>query len=335
MVSSTTPTGITRRQAIRQTLVFSSSLLLSGWISRLRAQTAFADDGIHLLAFGDFGSQGDAGQQAVATRMAAFARSLNAPLSCVLALGDNFYRELKPERFKIHFEDLYSPQDLSCPFYAIAGNHDYGTASYDYHPGKLAMQLDYARDHPESRWKMPAKWYTVELPDGDGDPLVKMIFLDSNFWPGALTPQEKLAQERFFLDELSKPSRAPWKWVVSHYPMFTEHRSGDNSFLLKRWQPYLRDHNVSLYISGHHHNLQHIEVEGYPTSFVVSGAGGARLYDLAETHRTFAAKAWGFNHLHITRDAFTVQFINAEGRCLHAFRRTLKGDVITPSAPTV
>ena len=69
------------------------------------------------------------------------------------------------------------------------------------------MQLEYAKANPSSRWKMPAKWYSVEFPDAD-KPLVKVIYLDSNTFEGALTPQEKVAQKRWLEAELKKETKA-------------------------------------------------------------------------------------------------------------------------------
>jgi tartrate-resistant acid phosphatase type 5 len=34
---------------------------------------------------------------------------------------------------------------------------------------------------------------------------------------------------------------------------------------------------VDLYLSGRDHDLQHLEFKGHPTSFVISGRGGAEL----------------------------------------------------------
>ena len=76
------------------------------------------------------------------------------------------------------------------------------------------MQLDYAANNPSSRWKMPNRWYALELPDAK-NPLVKIIFLDGNMVEGALTPQEKLGQKRFLEAELKKETRAPWRWMIS------------------------------------------------------------------------------------------------------------------------
>ena len=321
---------ITRREALKRTVIFSTSLLTAGWVNSLQAKspdTKFSKDGLHFLAIGDFG-RGNADQKAVALQMAAFAKKLNVPLTAVLALGDNFYGKHTPERFTIHFEEMYSKDGLNCPFYACLGNHDYGP-KYDSNqgPAKAQIQLDYAKDNPDSRWKMPAKWYAVELPDAK-KPLVKIIFLDCNTIEGSLTPQEKLAQKRFLEAELKKKTGARWQWMVSHFPMFGETvKRGDNSKVIEQLGEHVKANPISFYLAGHDHNLQHLEVEGYKTSFIVSGAGGAGLYDVAPSKRGFTEKILGFTHIHVARDKTTVQFIDTEGRCLHAFQRSLNGKV--------
>src|SRR5262245_49898907 len=155
--------SITRREALRQTVLFSTAALVGGRASILRArppETKFSERGIHLLALGDYGSKNES-QTAVAEAMAKFAKSLDEPLTAVLALGDNFYQKLTPDRFEKHFEKMYSTDGLDCPFHVCIGNHDYGEALYDLQQGKVQMQLDYAKNNPESRWKLPAKWYSV------------------------------------------------------------------------------------------------------------------------------------------------------------------------------
>jgi tartrate-resistant acid phosphatase type 5 len=322
---------ITRRDALRRAVVFSSGMLAAEPLGRLYAgppQTNFSGAGMHLLALGDYGTRGDRGQAAVARQMATFAGSLDKPLDAVLALGDNFYRKITPDRFEKHFEQMYAAEHLACPFYACLGNHDYGTAKYDFQEGKLQLQLDYAKNHPQSRWKLPAKWYTVELPSPKR-PLVKMIVLDGNYWEGGLTPQEKIAQKRFLEAELKRESRAAWTWVVNHFPMFSETSDrGDNKALIRDWGKLIQQYPVSLFFAGHDHTLQHLQVEGFSTSFIVSGAGGAGLYDIEPSKRGFANnRHLGFNHLFVTRERIDVQYINVDGECLHAFHRHQDGQV--------
>jgi tartrate-resistant acid phosphatase type 5 len=326
-------TPLSRRDALKRTVLFSTGLLTAGWLNRLSAQTArteFPDKGLHFLAIGDYGS-GNLHQTAVAAQMAAFAKKLDTPLHAVLALGDNFYGRLTPDRFQRHFEDMYAKADFDCPFYACLGNHDYGPA-YDSHQGrdKAQMQLDYAKNNPASRWKMPNRWYAVELPDAQ-NPLVKIIFLDGNVFEGALTPQEKLEQKRWLDAELQKETRAPWRWMVSHYPLYSDGSYRDNPRLIQSWGAQMKEHGYSFYLCGHDHNLQHLQPADNPASFVISGAGGAGLYDLQSIHRNFAEKILGFTHLHVTPQSVNVQYIDADGHLLHAFSRTPDGKVTVNS----
>lgn len=337
-VSNLFNSPITRREAIRRAVVFSSGAWAAAQFGALQAKEAAASlgDGMHLLALGDYGTNGNEAQTSVAKQMAKFADGLGQPLAAVLALGDNFYSTIKPGRIERQFEEMYSKDSLDCPFYVCAGNHDYGTASYDYQVGKLAMQLDYAKNNPTSRWKFPSKWYTVELPNAE-NPLVRMIVLDGSYWEGALTPQEKIEQRRFFKAELAKKTKAPWTWMVNHYPLFSETVDrGDNKRLIKEWGPALQEHDISLAFAGHDHTLQHLQVEGYKPSFIVSGAGGARLYDCRISDRGFVNnQVFGFNHVHVTPELLTVQFIDAKGRQLHAFTRDRNGkvEVVTQQEP--
>lgn len=322
--------SITRREALKSTILFSTGLLAAGWTSRLHGaetKTDFGSGGIHLLAVGDYGTANDK-QKQVADCMNDFAGKLGSPLTAVLALGDNFYGNLMPDQFQRRFEDMYPKEHLNCPFYALLGNHDYGP-QYDSKQGRLKadMQIDYAKANPTSRWKMPAKWYSYEL-GTPGKPLVKVIYLDGNYFEGALTPQEKIAQKRWLEAEIVKPSAAKWLWVVSHYPLFSDTtKRGDKAgaVLLENWGSYLREKQVSLYLSGHDHNLQHLRVEGYQPSFLVSGGGGASRYEVQQSPRGFSMESRGFNHIHVTADKITVQLINAEGKRLHAFERDQKG----------
>lgn len=321
--------GVSRRDVIK-TLIFSSASLGASWPVRGLAkegETNLGEDGLHFLAVGDFGT-GNAAQRKIAEQMNTFAGKLGTPLTAVLALGDNFYNKLEPARFEPGFEQMYSKEHLNVPFYACLGNHDYGP-SYDSKQGraKAEMQLEYAKANPTSRWKMPAKWYAVELP-AKGQPLVKLIYLDSNNFEGALTPQEKLDQKRWFEAELKKETQAKWTWVVSHFPLFSDTtKRKDNQALIKNWGAYFQENPISLYLSGHDHNLQHLHVEGYSPSFLVSGGGGASLYEITDTGRGFSQQILGFNHIHVNEERILVQLIDGDGNCMHSFSRNLKGDM--------
>ena len=319
--------NISRRDAIRKTVCYSSAMFAGNLLSRVGAQPSFPiapAGGLHLLAVGDFGSANQE-QIDVANQMSAFAKSLNTPLAAVLALGDNFYGKFTMDRFKTGFEDMYSKETMNCNFYACLGNHDYEHAGKEKpQKTKADWQLKYAAENPQSRWKLPAKWYVVELKDAAG-PLVRIIVLDGN---PVITAEEKAAQKKFLEAELDRKTTAPWTWMVNHFPMFTAsvQRKDDQSFI-DLWGPYLKKYNISHFFAGHDHSLQHLEVDEFNTSFVVSGGGGRALHKVNEASRGFAKSQLGFNHIHVDRQAVITRIIDEKGNMLHAFKRDLSGRV--------
>jgi hypothetical protein len=58
---------------------------------------------------------------------------------------------------------------------------------------------------------------------------------------------------------------------------------------------------VDLYLSGHDHDLQHLEFKGHPTSFVISGGGGAEL--VGWTTPPQAQGPWGLRALGLSEPA--------------------------------
>ncbi|RYD37869.1 MAG: hypothetical protein EOP87_02690 [Verrucomicrobiaceae bacterium] len=319
--------NITRRDAIRKTVCFSSAVIAGNLLSRAGAQPGALrtkPGGLHLLAVGDFGSANKE-QVDVADRMSAYAKDLNAPLAAVLALGDNFYGKFKMERFQSGFEDMYPKKTLDCNFYACLGNHDYEHVGKEKPQlTKADWQLRYAAENPQSRWKLPAKWYVEELKDATG-PLVRMIILDGN---PTLTEEEHLSQKQFLETELARRTTAPWTWMVNHFPMFTSSsKRKDNQKLIAQWGPHLKKHRISHFIAGHDHSLQHLEVKDYDTSFIISGGGGRHLDEVVETDRGFTRSQLGFNHIHVDRQAVTTRFIDEKGNILHTFKRDTAGKV--------
>src|SRR5262245_54090195 len=76
--SDTISSPITRREALRRTVIFSAGAFLAGrqaFAKPTPPTTRFESQGIHLLALGDYGTRGNENQTAVATRMAKFAKS--------------------------------------------------------------------------------------------------------------------------------------------------------------------------------------------------------------------------------------------------------------------
>ncbi len=306
----------TRRRVLRT--LFCSSALFGLNLRATGAQpvTTSSSD-LHWLAIGDFGSQ-SAAQFSVAAGMARYINQTGLQPHGLLLLGDNFYKKMEGGvnslRWKTGFENMYPVGLFPGPCPAVLGNHDYSD-----NPGGQDVQLAYARK-TGTRWTMPAKWYRQDFP------LVTFLFLDTNI-PGvtnnALTASEAGEQWQWLESELRKP-RAPWTICVGHHPVYSNGKHGDTPALVEKLGPVLQKHNVAVYLCGHDHDLQHLELESLKTSFVLSGGGGARVREgkIPENERgPFSEAVYGFTHLQVGRDQLIIRHFDPNGRQLHAFRK--------------
>ncbi len=317
---------ISRRAVLKQTFCFSASLLAGR--SLVAAETPPAPGASHFLMIGDWGWNGDLqGQSAVARAMARHVGDAGWKPEALFLLGDNFYGPFKGgtdcQRWKTQFSEMYPKSVFPGPCHAILGNHDYD----DEPVAKLAAELGYAKAHPGTRWNMPAKWYRLELTQG-GKPLASVLMLDSNYHNSvaSLTPQEKSQQLSWLKAELEKPRTAPWLVVMGHHLLYSRGKHGDNPEIAADWDGLFRKHKVHFYFAGHDHDLQHLEFDKHPTSFVISGGGGAHVRQPEDDGRgPFAEGVHGFTHLEITPQRFVVRHLDANRKVLHAFAKLPDG----------
>lgn len=338
---------LSRRRFLRQSFGFSAAALLatgcgSGIVEGI--STAADDptvnpDPAHILMLGDYGEEPNppVHQQAVADGMKSFVTRHKVDTDALFMLGDNFYGDLpggvNDPRWQTQFEDMYPSSVFGCSVYAVPGNHD-----YELRPdSKYLAQLAYAQKGT-SRWKMPARYYTFNFPQTD--PVMKVIALDSNmpFTDGAsthgtfyaMTEQQRVEQLIWLEAELARPRTTPFLAVIAHHPIYSDGPHGDHPVLMRDWDPLFRQYKVDIYMAGHDHDLQHLEFNGHPTSFVMSGGGGAPLYNLrmsSANRGPYAQKVYGFSHMRVTDKQFTFRHLDTNGNLLHKFTKDVDGTV--------
>lgn len=339
--------SLSRRRFLRQSFGFSAAALLSAGIGcgsgDVEATTAddpnVNPDPAHLLMLGDYGEELNppTHQQAVADGMKAFVTRHQVETDALLMLGDNLYGDLpggaNDPRWQTQFEDMYPASTFNCSAYAVPGNHD-----YELRPAsKYLAELAYAQKGT-SRWKMPARHYTFMFPKTQ--PVMKVIALDSNmpFTDGAtthgtfyaMTEQQRMEQLTWLQTELAAPRTVPFLAVMAHHPIYSDGPHGDHSILTRDWDPLFRQYKVDIYMAGHDHDMQHLEFSGHPTSFVMSGGGGAPLYNLRtppNDRGPYAQKVYGFSHMRVTDKQFTFRHLDTNGNLLHKFTKTADGTV--------
>jgi hypothetical protein len=156
--------------------------------------------------------------------------------------------------------------------------------------------------------------------------------LDSNYQKAtadklSLTDAERTAQGEWLRAELTKPRTTPFLIVCGHHPLYSN--AGDGTALINEWDGLFRQHGAHVYFCGHIHDLEHLEFEGHPTSFVVTGGGGTTLRKtdatLSKANNRFARLVHGFTHLEIADQRLVIRHIGADGTQLHAFSKTPQG----------
>lgn len=232
-------------------------------------------DNITFYALGDQGS-GGLHQWAVSRAMEKLAEKSHK-IDFVVLLGDNFYIKnalsiVSPE-WASKFEQVYSGSYLSvAPFYAVLGNHDPDSTEKDSN-----IEIEYAKKHLGSnRWRMPGQYYSSDFGKVNGQPLLRIVFLDTNL------NGEKLQKEADFIrQQFADPTNAPvWKIVAGHHPVRTYGKHyGEGQEKSAILLAAMQDAHVDLYLAGHDHNQQVIAKDGEPLQ-IVDGAGGAKTYPM-------------------------------------------------------
>lgn len=262
-----------------------------------------------LLFTSDVGT-GDERQCAVARQLSELAVAHGA--AAVILAGDNFMdfgvRSVDDPQWNAKFEAMYDLPGLrTIPFFAVLGNHDY--------KGRPKAQIAYLGT--SGRWRMPARHYRICAPG-----LVEIAAIDTNF-------PDRTGAWLFPLDRLERAmarSRAPWKLVVGHRPLMTggkyERIAWHVRFILSR---FLHGAQAQVYVSGHDHNLQHLEFRiGHRTVHqIVCGAGGSELKNVRSIpgHTSFARSAHGTVLARFTRSEAVFQFFEtSEREPVHEFR---------------
>ncbi|MFA7416835.1 MAG: tartrate-resistant acid phosphatase type 5 family protein, partial [Rhizobium sp.] len=237
-------------------------------------------------------------------------------ISFVISTGDNFYERgvesTLDKKWRTNFEDVYSAPSLQVPWYAVLGNHDYG--------GSISAQIDYSKK--SRRWIMPDRYFAVskDLAGSSAD----FFFLDTQRMEGdtlleIVTHRDAEVQLRW-LDRSLTESRAPWKIVVGHHPIFSGGRYGDSKFLGEHLKPILDRHGVSMYLCGHDHHLEALKAEG--VTYFVSGSGSRSRPPHANKKSLFASPTPGFLLVKLTPAGGTVSFFSQDAALL--FSQPLK-----------
>jgi 3',5'-cyclic AMP phosphodiesterase CpdA len=199
---------------------------------------------LRFVSVADTGT-GAKGQYNVAKAMTSY-HSKNTYDLVVLA-GDNIYNNGEIEKINEVFERPYA--DLlkaGVKFQACLGNHDIRTANGE-------NEVKYAA------FNMKGRYYTFSRGE------VQFFALDTNDIAGN-------KQQFAWLEKELSSSKAPWKIVFGHHPIYSSGHYGSNAAFVQLLTPLFQKYGVQVYINGHEHNYERTKsING--TTYIICGAG--------------------------------------------------------------
>lgn len=278
------------------------------------------DNALHFIVMGDWGRNGENYQKEVAAGMGKAAHDLGA--SFVIATGDNFYpygvASTQDHHWISSFENIYTAQSLHVRWFPVLGNHDYISNP----------DAEVAYSKISSRWSMVSRYYSKTFTIGadtvlfafiDTDPIEKElrgIKHDSVKYPAG-----GVERQRQWLENLLSSSKARWKMVVGHHPLYSggwRKESIDTKNMKGYLEPVFNKYNVDVYICGHEHHLEYIKPAAGKTHYIISGAASeARSVALHPDGGKFAAAVQGFATFSVAPGRLLVQFIDYKDKIIN------------------
>jgi 3',5'-cyclic AMP phosphodiesterase CpdA len=141
--------------------------------------------------------------------------------------------------------------NMGIPFYLSLGNHDMLTEK-----GKEVIQT----------FQMPAgAYYTKHLG------VIDVFAINTSAFD---MPQQ------LWLKQALMSSKAPWKLVYGHHPLYSTGAHGHDADLVQlreQLEPILTNYKADAYLAGHDHNYERFASSDLPYLHLVSGGGGAYL----------------------------------------------------------
>lgn len=239
------------------------------------------------VVIGDWGTGLDSSER-VARRMCRWRK--DHPFGLVVTTGDNIYPDGSSDYFEPNFFDPFGCLlDAGVKWRSALGNHDVVTDNG-------APELE------EPAFGIRNRNYVVRASG------VRLVIANSNHI------------KRNWLRRATKPEEGDeWTVVAFHHPVYSPGDHGSTPGFAE-WMPSLfARRGVDIVVNGHDH-LYAVSKKLDGIRYVVTGGGGASLYDCHE-HPLFITckERHHFLYVRVTVDRLVVQAVPDRGAVLHTF----------------
>lgn len=203
----------------------------------------------------------------------------------VVNTGDLVGDGRRPDDWATYFP-LAAPLLASTPFFPAIGNHD--------SRGLLNETMFL-------RWFGRDRYYEVRAG------AVILLFLDTTLAYGGGSAQRTWLEERLAAaaGAVAK-GEASWILALHHHPPFSSARHGSNEHVATELVPLYERYGVNLVLNGHDHVYERLERNGI--TYVVTGGGGAPLYDFEEIVPESRVRVKTHHYLRIDADRERLAF---------------------------
>ncbi len=273
---------------------YNFDLSAGGLDARVSFKTAAReDDPFMFIAYGDTRTRHDVHKK-IADKI------LAEQPDFVLHVGDLVANGLKDEDWDTFF-DISRDLLRRVPFFPVLGNHERNAPVY-------------------------FKYFV--FPNGNGHYYsfdwgnAHFVAINSNEVGRNSEEKESFFQHQMdWLREDLRRNRKALTFAFFHHPLFSavERRKKAAARLAQRIEPVLLEGGVAVAFSGHDHNYQHHVHAGI--HYVVTGGGGAPLYDVSPTPETavHAEKADNYVRVSVAKDVARLEALDPDGNLLESF----------------
>jgi acid phosphatase len=150
---------------------------------------------------------------------------------------------------------------------------------------------------------MPAPYYAIIQPLG---PKESVLFLAIN--TESLRRGIDSKQLRWIKNQLQN-TKALWKIVYGHHPIYSSGDHGDNEYLKKVLDPILVETRTDLYLAGHDHILEILKPNN-GVLYVIAGGGGGKEHSYpinAGPNTVYGTTGGGFLNMSISSQTIRLE----------------------------
>ena len=241
----------------------------------------------------------------------------------IISSGDYFHdagvKSVKDSLFQRMNSKIFNSSFMNVDFYPINGNHEY--------IGNPQATVDYSAINP--KWKMEALNYTFAKKI-DSISSVRFVMIDTSPFVEKYKKDPKYNRVKLqdwkktvvWLDSVLKVSNEEWKIVVGHHPIYTsDFGQGSTYELIKYVDPLLKKYKADFYFCGHIHKFEHFQRKGMDYISTTNGGSKPRITN-PWFYTLFVKKTLGFTVCSVSREKFSIFFVDQRGNVLYSFNKT-------------